>query len=156
MNKVLLVGRLTAKPELRYTSSNLPFTRFSVAVNRNFTNNQGQREADFINIIVWRKQAENVCNYLDKGSRVSIEGRIQTGSYDDRDGNKRYTMEVAADSVEFLDTRAQNQARQTESYNEPSPYDYQTSTPSSNTVDLDSNPFADYGEEVSIDDNFLE
>ena len=152
MNKVLLIGRLTGKPELRYTNSNLPYTRFSIAVNRNFTNNQGQREADFINIIVWRKQAENVCNYLDKGSRVSVEGRIQTGSYDDKDGNKRYTVEVAADSVEFLDTKAQSQARQ-DSY-EPSPYDYQGGM--QNTVDVASNPFADFGEEVTIDDNFLE
>ena len=159
MNKVLLIGRLTGKPELRYTNSNLPYTRFSVAVNRNFTNAQGQREADFINVIVWRKQAENVCNYLDKGSRVSIEGRIQTGSYDDRDGNKRYTVEVAADSVEFLDTRAQSQARQDVNQNfgndmGPSPYDYQGGM--SNTVDVASNPFADFGEEVTIDDNFLE
>ncbi len=149
MNKVLLIGRLTGKPELRYTSSNLPYTRFSIAVNRNFTNNQGQREADFINIIVWRKQAENVCNYLDKGSRVSVEGRIQTGSYDDKDGNKRYTTEVAADSVEFLDSK--NQAGRTES--SASPYDYQQPT---NNVDVASNPFAEYGEEVTIDDNFLE
>ena len=153
MNKVLLIGRLTGKPELRYTNSNLPYSRFSIAVNRNFTNAQGQREADFINIIVWRKQAENVCNYLDKGSRVSVEGRLQTGSYDDRDGNRRFTVEVAADNVEFLDTRAQSQARQESSY-EPSPYDYQAATP--NTVDIASNPFADFGEEVTIDDNFLE
>lgn len=152
MNKVLLIGRLTGKPELRYTNSNLPFTRFSIAVNRNFTNNQGQREADFINIIVWRKQAENVCNYLDKGSRVSIEGRIQTGSYDDKDGNKRYTVEVQADSVEFLDTKAQSQNRNETS--DVSPYDYQDKP--SNNVDVESNPFADYGEEVTIDDNFLE
>lgn len=153
MNRVLLIGRLTGKPELRYTSSNLPYTRFSVAVNRNFTNNQGQREADFINVIVWRKQAENVCNYLDKGSRVSIEGRIQTGSYDDKDGNKRYTVDVAADSVEFLDTKAQNQAR-SQGNSEPTPYDYQLNN--TNNVDVDSNPFAEYGEEVTIDDNFLE
>ncbi|MDD3187445.1 MAG: single-stranded DNA-binding protein [Bacilli bacterium] len=152
MNKVLLIGRLTGKPELRYTNSNLPFTRFSVAVNRNFTNNQGQREADFINVIVWRKQAENVCNYLDKGSRVSVEGRIQTGSFDDKDGNKRYTVEVAADSVEFLDTRAESQAR-TQNQG-PTPYDYQGKE--TNTVDVDSNPFAEYGEEITIDDNFLE
>ena len=83
MNRVMLIGRLTAKPELRYTGSNVPFARFSVAVNRTFSNAQGQRETDFINIIVWRKQAENTCNYLDKGSLVSIEGRLQTGSYDD-------------------------------------------------------------------------
>lgn len=151
MNRVLLIGRLTAKPELRYTNSNLPFTRFSIAVNRNFTNAQGQRDADFINIVVWRKQAENICNYLDKGSRVSVEGRIQTSSYDDKDGNKRYTVEVLADSVEFLDTRAQSQARQ--EMNEPSPYDYQGY---SNNVDVESNPFSDFGDEVTIDDNFLE
>ena len=88
MNRVMLVGRLTTKPELRYTGSNLPYSRFSVAVNRTFSNAQGQREADFINIVVWRKQAENVCNFLNKGSLVSIEGRLQTGSYDDKDGNE--------------------------------------------------------------------
>ena len=89
MNRVMLIGRLTAKPELRYTGSNLPFARFSVAVNRTFNNAQGQRETDFINVVVWRKQAENVCNFLNKGSLVSVEGRLQTGSYDDKDGNKR-------------------------------------------------------------------
>ena len=111
MNRVELVGRLTAKPELRYTNSQVPFTRFTVAVNRNFTNAQGQREADFINIVIWRKQAENVCNYLDKGSLVAIEGRLQTRTYVDKDGNKRYAMEVLADSVHFLETKAQAQAR---------------------------------------------
>ena len=72
MNRVMLIGRLTAKPELKYTGSNLPFARFSVAVNRTFSNAQGQRETDFINVVVWRKQAENVCNYLDKGSLVQL------------------------------------------------------------------------------------
>ena len=99
MNRVMLIGRLTAKPELRYTASNVPFTRFSLAVNRTFSNGNGERETDFLNIIVWRKQAENVCNYLNKGSLVSVEGRIQTGSYDDKDGNKRYTTDIVADRV---------------------------------------------------------
>lgn len=153
MNRVMLIGRLTAKPELRYTSSNLPFARFSVAVNRTFSNAQGQRETDFINVVVWRKQAENVCNFLDKGSLVSVEGRIQTGSYDDKDGNKRYTMEVVADSVQFLETRAQAQNR-SQSNNEPSPYDYQNTT--TNSVDIADDPFADFGDSVSIDDNFLD
>ena len=111
MNRVTLVGRLTAKPELRYTGSNLPYARFSIAVNRTFRNNEGQTEADFINVIVWRKQAENVCNFLNKGSLVSVEGRLQTGSYDDKDGNKRYTMEVVADSVQFLESKSQSQGR---------------------------------------------
>ena len=94
MNRVELVGRLTAKPELRYTSSNIPFSRFTVAVNRTFSNANGERETDFINCVIWRKQAENVCNYLNKGSLVSVEGRIQTGSFDDKDGNKRYTTDL--------------------------------------------------------------
>ncbi|MBE6138662.1 MAG: single-stranded DNA-binding protein [Firmicutes bacterium] len=150
MNRVMLIGRLTTKPELKYTSSNLPFARFSVAVNRTFNNAQGQREADFINVVVWRKQAENVCNYLDKGSLVSVEGRIQTGSYDDKDGNKRYTMEVVADSVQFLESKTQSQNR---SQSNPSPYDYQVPT---NDVDVADDPFADFGDSVSIDDNFLD
>ena len=154
MNRVMLIGRLTAKPELRYTGSNLPYARFSVAVNRTYSNAQGQRETDFINVVVWRKQAENVCNFLDKGSLVSVEGRIQTGSYDDKDGNKRYTMEVVADSVQFLETRAQSQNR-SQASKEPSPYDYQ-GTSSTNSVDVADDPFADFGDSVSIDDNFLD
>jgi single-strand DNA-binding protein len=167
MNRVELVGRLTAKPELRYTNSQLPFARFSVAVNRTFSNSQGQREADFINIVVWRKQAENVCNYLDKGSLVSIEGRIQTGSYDDKDGNKRYTMEVVADSVQFLESKSQSQSRsQSGGYNNNnnynnnfdnnvSPYDYQNNN-YSNDVNVTDDPFADFGDSVSLDDADLD
>ena len=105
MNRVMLIGRLTAKPELRYTASNVPFARFSVAVNRTFSNAQGQRETDFINVIVWRKQAENTCNYLDKGSLVSIEGRLQTGSYGDKDGNKRTTYEVVVNNAHFVENK---------------------------------------------------
>ncbi len=152
MNRVCLVGRLTAKPELRYTGSNIPYTRFSLAVNRTFNNAQGEREADFINIVVWRKQAENVANYLDKGSQVSIEGRIQTGSFTDQNGNKRYTTDVVADSVQFLDTRR--------NANNSTPYDYQdapaSEEPMQNNVDIADDPFADFGDNVSIDDNFLE
>lgn len=155
MNRVELVGRLTAKPELRYTNSNLPYARFSVAINRTFNNAQGERETDFINIIVWRKQAENVCNFLDKGSLVSIEGRLQTGNYTDKDGNKRYSMDVVADSVQFLESKAQSQARTQNSSNEPSPYDYQNND-YANNINVENDPFADFGDSVSIDDNFLD
>jgi single-strand DNA-binding protein len=156
MNRVTLVGRLTNKPELRYTSNNLPFVRFSVAVNRTYSNQQGQRETDFINIVAWRKQAENVCNFLDKGSLVSVDGRLQTGSYDDKDGNKKYTVEVQADSVQFLESKAQSQARnQNQDRDNVSPYDYQNNN-QSNGVSVDSDPFADFGDSVSIDDNFLD
>jgi single-strand DNA-binding protein len=153
MNRVTLVGRLTNKPELRYTSNNLPFVRFSVAVNRTYSNQQGQKETDFINVVAWRKQAENVCNFLDKGSLVSIDGRIQTGSYDDKDGNKKYTFEVLADSVQFLESKAQSQAR-VQNKDDVSPYDYQNNNQAS--VNLDNDPFADFGDSVSIDDNFLD
>ena len=158
MNRVELVGRLTIKPELRYTNSQLPFARFSVAVNRTFNNAQGQREADFINIVVWRKQAENVCKFLDKGSLVSIEGRIQTGSYDDKDGNKRYTMEVVADSVQFLESKSQSQ-NTSQGYDNifinVSPYAYQDQG-NNNSVDVADDPFADFGDSISLDDASLD
>ena len=151
MNKVCLIDRLTSKPELRYTGANLPYTRFTLAVNRTFNNAQGQKETDFIGIVVWRKQAENVCNYLDKGSLVSVEGRIQTGSYDDKDGNKRYTTDIVADSVGFLESKTQSQNRGQSTGD--SPYDYQEPNPG---VNVENDPFADFGNSVSIDDNFLE
>ena len=151
MNRVTLVGRLTAKPELRYTGSNLPYARFTVAVNRNFRNNDGQTEADFINIIVWRKQAENVCNFLDKGRLVSVDGRLQTGSYTDKDGNRRYTTDVVADSVQFLEGRGTRTEGAPSAG--PSPYDYQDAP---SEVNVSDDPFADFGDSVSIDDNFLD
>lgn len=151
MNRVMLIGRLTAKPELRYTGSNIPYSRFSIAINRTFSNNQGQRETDFINIVVWRKQAENVCNFLDKGSLVAVEGRLQTGNYDDKDGNKRYTMDVVGDNVQFLESKGQSQNRT----NGDGSYSYEPE-PSYPSMDVESDPFADFGDSVSIDDNFLD
>ena len=152
MNRVMLIGRLTAKPELRYTGANLPYCRFSLAVNRTFSNAQGERETDFINIVVWRKQAENVCNFLNKGSLVSVEGRLQTSSYDDKDGNKRYSMDVVADSVQFLESKNQRQSQS--DFDGPSPYDYQDSV--TNNVSVENDPFGDLGDSVTIDDNFLD
>lgn len=149
MNRVILVGRLTAKPELRYTGSNTAFLRFTIAVNRNFTSADGKREADFINVVAWRKQAETISKYFDKGNLIAIEGRLQTGSYDDRDGNKRYTMDVALDNFEFVEGKNKSQSDGS-NYSEPSPYDYQDS------VSVENDPFAEYGDSVSIDDNFLD
>jgi len=153
MNRVTLVGRLTAKPELRYTGSNLPYARFTVAVNRTFRNNDGQTEADFISVIVWRKQAENVCNFLDKGRLVSVDGRLQTGSYTDKDGNRRYTTDVVADSVQFLESKNGSANVSSGVSSGPSPYDYQDAP---NEVNVSDDPFADFGDSVSIDDNFLD
>lgn len=152
MNRVMLIGRLTAKPELRYTGTNTPYSRFTLAVNRTFSNQDGQREADFIGIVVWRKQAENVCNYLDKGSLVSIEGKLQTGSFE-KDGVKQYTMDVIGDSVQFLDSKK-------ESKREPqdvSPYDYQNQDLHNTRQDYaQTDAFSDFGDAVSIDANFLD
>ena len=156
MNKVCLVGRLTAKPELRYTGSNVAYTRFTVAVNRTFTNSSGQREADFIGVVAWRRQAENICQYLDKGSLVSIDGRIQTGNFTDKDGMRRYTTDVVADNVQFLESRRQGGAAPAVSEMpaiEPTPYDYEAP---SNDVNVADDPFADFGDNVSLDDNFLD
>ena len=154
MNRVMLIGRLTAKPELRYTGSNIPYARFSVAINRTFSNSQGQRETDFINVIIWRKQAENVCNFLDKGSLISVEGRLQSNSYDDKDGNKRYSLDVVADNVQFLESKSQSQNRQNSNNSSVTPYDYQDVP--MNDVNVDNDPFADFGDSVSIDDSFLD
>jgi len=102
LNKVVLIGRLTKDPELRYTTSGVPVTRFTLAVNRNYTNQQGERKADFIPITVWRGAAESCAKYLAKGRLVAVAGRIQTGSYE-QDGQRRYTWEVVADEVQFLE-----------------------------------------------------
>jgi len=105
INRVVLVGRLTKDPELRYTPSGVPMTRFTVAVNRTFSNQQGDREADFIGCIAWRKQAENLANFMKKGSLIGVEGRIQTGSFEGQDGKRVYTTDVVADAVQFLEPR---------------------------------------------------
>ena len=155
MNKVFLIGRLTRDPELRYTGNNTAVASFSIAVNRNFTNQSGEREADFINIVVWRKQAENVKNYLTQGSQVAIDGRIQTRSYDDQDGKKRYVTEVVADNVEFLGSKGSNsQGNNTSSAStEPTPYDFGGNEQT--TTAVDSNPFADFGSSIEISDDEL-
>src|SRR5690554_4011318 len=103
LNKVVLIGRLTRDPELRYTSSGIAVTRFTLAVDRNYTNQQGERQADFIPIVVWRGQAETSAKYLSKGRLVAVSGRIQTGSYETPEGQRRYTTDVVADEVRFLD-----------------------------------------------------
>lgn len=165
MNKVFLIGRLTRDPELRYTGSNTAVATFSLAVNRNFTNANGEREADFINIVVWRKQAENVKNYLSQGTQVAIDGRIQTRSYDDQNGQKRYVTEVVADNVEFLGSKGSsnnmnmnansNGSAPAQSNNAgPTPYDFGATT-EPKTTDVDSNPFADFGSSIEISDDEL-
>ncbi|MCI8487876.1 single-stranded DNA-binding protein [Pumilibacter intestinalis] len=102
MNKCILVGNLTRDPELTQTTSGVSMCRFSIAVNRSYANANGEREADFINIVTWRGLAENCGKYLAKGRKVAVCGSIQTRSYDDKDGNRRYATDVVADDVEFI------------------------------------------------------
>ena len=103
MNRIVLIGRLTADPQMRYTQTGIAVTNFRLAVDRPFTNQQGEREADFIDIVTWRKLAELCANNLGKGRLVAVDGRLQTGSYEAQDGSRRNTAEVVADSVRFLD-----------------------------------------------------
>ena len=152
MNKVFLIGRLTADPELRYTSSNLPVASFSLAVNRSFTSQSGEREADFINIVVWNKQAENCKNYLNKGSQVAIDGRIQVSKYQDQSGQNRYRTEVVANNVQFLYTKASREQRVEN--NSVNPYNLGEQK-EVNLNDIPDDPFKDFGAEIKIEENDL-
>lgn len=105
MNKVILIGNLTKDPELTTTTSGISVCRFTLAVTRRFTNSEGERETDFINIVVWRNLADNCHRFLRKGSKTAVVGNLQTRSYDAQDGTKRYVTEVVAEEVEFLTSR---------------------------------------------------
>lgn len=105
MNKVILVGNLTRDPELSTTGSGISYCKFSIAVQRRFANAEGNRETDFFNITVWRTLAENCYKYLRKGSKAGVVGSLQTRSYDDKDGIKRYVTDIIADEVEFLSSK---------------------------------------------------
>lgn len=147
MNKTFLVGRLTKDPELKYLSNNIAVANFTIAINRTFTNQTGEREADFINIVVWRKQAENVKKYLSKGSLVGIDGRIQTRNYENSEGKKVYITEVVADNVQFLESKNQ---RDNVSPQDFSRYENQEAPVS---TDISDEPFADFGETVELSED---
>lgn len=102
LNRVVLIGRLTRDPELRYTQSGIAVASFTLAVDRNFKNASGERETDFIDIVVWRQQAETCANYLSKGKLAAVDGSLRIRSYETQDGQKRRVAEVVADSVRFL------------------------------------------------------
>lgn len=104
LNRVILIGRLTADPELRYTPNGVAVARFSLAVNRPFTNQQGEREADFIDIVVWRQLAETCAQYLRKGRMVAVEGRLQIRTYENQEGRRVKVAEVVAENVRFLES----------------------------------------------------
>ena len=123
INNVVLVGRLTKDPELRYSSSNIPMVYFTIAVNRTFADQSGQRQADFISCVAFRKQAENMARFLGRGSLIGVEGRIQTRNYQGKDGNTVYVTEVVADRIQFLESKSssnrQNNGFDSMSFNQP-------------------------------------
>ena len=134
INRTVLVGRLTKDPELRRTANDIAVTSFTLAVNRPYTSQSGDREADFIQCVAWRRQAETVERFLSKGSLVGVEGRIQTRTYDDQDGNRKYITEVVCDSVQFLDTKSSSDNTQ-KSNNKT--YSEQTSKKENQSQDID-------------------
>jgi single-strand DNA-binding protein len=107
LNRIILIGRLTRDPELKYTPTGKAVATFTLAVDRFRTNPQGERETDFITIVVWEKQAENCANYLGKGSLAAVDGRLQIRSFDGKDGQRRWMTEVVAETVRFLDKKGE-------------------------------------------------
>lgn len=131
MNNVSLVGRLTKDIELKYTGSQTAVATGTLAVNRQFKNANGEREADFINIVAWRKTAETIANYTSKGSQIGITGRIQTRSYEGNDGKRVYVTEVVVETVMLLDGKSNNQQpqpqqKQEKLFNNSNPMDVDT------------------------------
>ncbi len=152
MNKAILIGRLTRDPELRTTPTGRNVCQFSVAVNRTFTNANGEREADFINCVVWDKQAENLCKYQKKGNQIAVEGRIQTRNYDDNTGRRVYVTEILTNNISFLDAKGSNS--NSDSFNNlPEPPMQEEN--SFQTVSVEKDPFEAFGDSIEISDNDL-
>ncbi|AOT55845.1 single-stranded DNA-binding protein [Weissella soli] len=181
INRVVLVGRLTRDVELRYTTSGAAVGTFSLAVNRQFTNASGEREADFINAVIWRKSAENFAQFTSKGSLVAVEGRLQTRNYENQQGQRIYVTEVVVDNFSLLESRAESESRRssqgaTQTNNngfggnngggfnaQPSSNPFGSAEPSNGNVfggaqssaAPKNDPFAGQGQEVSLSDDDL-
>ncbi|AMV60506.1 Single-stranded DNA-binding protein [Pediococcus damnosus] len=180
INRTVLVGRLTRDPDLRYTNSGAAVATFTVAVNRQFTNSQGEREADFINCVIWRKAAENFSNFTHKGSLIGVDGRIQTRSYENSQNQRVYVTEVVVENFSLLESRSQSEQRQQQENNSglhssapqsssanTNPFDAGQGNNNSSSSQSNSNgpassastnpndPFANNGEQIDISDDDL-
>jgi single-strand DNA-binding protein len=144
MNRTVLVGRLTKDPDLRYTPNGVPVATFTLAVNRPFSK---EKESDFINCVVWKKAAENVANFLKKGSLAGVDGRIQTRNYEGQDGKRVYVTEVLAESVQFLDSKNKDNATQ----DKPAPKENGNNK---GFIRVDEDPFSGNGQ-INISDDDL-
>ncbi|CAH0416941.1 single-stranded DNA-binding protein [Periweissella fabaria] len=172
INRVVLVGRLTRDVELRYTQGGAAVGSFTIAVNRQFTNQQGEREADFINAVIWRKSAENLANFTHKGSLIGIEGRLQTRNYENQQGTRVYVTEVVVDNFSLLESRSDserhaassnnnnfggnnfNSAPNSASSNE-NPYGNSLAGNSQSKQSSVNDPFASNGQDIDISDDDL-
>ncbi|WP_010279172.1 single-stranded DNA-binding protein [Paenibacillus senegalensis] len=149
LNRVILIGRLTRDPELRYTPTGVAVTQFTLAVDRPFTNQQNEREADFINIVTWRQLAETCANYLRKGRLTAVEGRIQVRNYENNEGRKVYVTEVVADNVRFLESANREPASGGGMREEAPQSRY------GNQRSQQQDPFSDDGKPIDISDDDL-
>ncbi|NDI37250.1 single-stranded DNA-binding protein [Chengkuizengella sediminis] len=140
MNRSILIGRLTKSPELRYTPSGVAVTQFTLAVDRTFTNSEGKKEADFINIVTWRKLAETCAEYLEKGRLTAFEGRIQVRNYENNEGRRVYVTEIVADNVRFLESNSSNKRNETNGNSHPG---------------ASQDPFSDDSKPIDISDDDL-
>lgn len=159
LNRVILIGRLTKDPELRYTPAGVAVTQFTIACDRPFSSNSGEREADFIPIVTWRQLAENCANYLRKGRLAAVEGRIQVRNYENNEGKRVYVTEVIADNVRFLESNRDNTSRE-ESYGGAGAGGYAAgggfeSRPSQPTRSNNNDPFKDDGRPIDISEDDL-
>lgn len=136
INRVVLTGRLTKDPELKYTQNGTAVVSFTLAVSRQFKPKNGDREADFINCVIWRKSAENFANFNHKGSKIGIDGRLQTRNYENRQGQRIYVTEVVVDSFALLDSKNSNHQQQG---------DYQQNQ--------GADPFQNAGQEIDVNDD---
>lgn len=160
INRVILVGRLTKDPDLRYTPNGVPVATATLAVNRSFSNQQGEREADFINIVAWRKQAENMANYVKKGHLVGIDGRLQTRNYENQEGQRVYVTEVMAESVQFMEPKKDggNSGSGGSNYNNnrtSNQTNNQGSGGQGNYTRIEDDPFSRNGQTIDISDDDL-
>ena len=157
MNKAILIGRLTRDPELRTTPTGRNVCQFSIAVNRTYTSASGEREADFINCVVWDKQAENLARYQKKGNQIAVDGRIQTRNYDDKDGKRVYVTEILANNISFLDAKGTGNTGSNSFYGMPEPPMQQEEVQPERveTVSATQDPFEAFGDSIEISDNDL-
>ncbi|EHS82498.1 single-stranded DNA-binding protein [Lactiplantibacillus plantarum] len=150
INRSVLVGRLTRDPELRYTNGGAAVATFTIAVNRQFTNQNGEREADFISCVIWRKAAENFTNFTHKGSLIGIDGHIQTRNYENQQGTRIYVTEVVVDNFSLLESCAESEHHQSANSN-----GHSSSHSNNRKYDNNQNQYGNNGGQIDITDNDL-